>query len=57
MIINNKIIHLVASVVCFAIPLLLQLHSGVENITLGMLLNAIYLFASQQLNPTQPVAK
>jgi len=53
----NKIMHLVASVVCFAIPIMLSMHSGVETITVGAILNAVYLYCSQLLNPTQPVSK
>jgi hypothetical protein len=52
--INNKIIHLIVSVICFAIPLVLTIHGTWQDITVGAVLNAIYLYVSQKVNPTQP---
>lgn len=52
---KNKIIHLLASVVLFGIPLILASHSPALDVTLGGVLNAIYLFISQKINPTTPV--
>ena len=48
----NKVYHLIASVVCFGIPLALSIHGTWQDLTLGGILNAIYLLASHYLNPT-----
>lgn len=53
---QNKIIHGIAAFVIFAIPVLLSTHAGWTQLTLGGLGNLVYLWASQLLNPTQPVA-
>ena len=55
MVLNNKIIHWVAFIVCMAIPVVLQVHGSWQDITIGAVLNAIYLWASQKLNPTAPI--
>lgn len=51
---NNKIFHLAASLVVFAIPLVVGIHAGWLDLTIGGVLNAIYLAASQYLKPTAP---
>jgi hypothetical protein len=49
---QNKFIHSVVAVLLFAIPVILQSHSGVLDLTVGGLLNAIYLYISQLYKPT-----
>lgn len=53
---NNKVIHLIASVVLFGIPMILASHSTFLDLTVGGLLNAIYLAVSQIVKPTVPVS-
>lgn len=46
---NNKVIHWCASIVAFAIPMVLASHSAFLDLTIGGLLNAIYLAVAHQL--------
>lgn len=52
---NNKIVHAVMAFVLFAIPVVQATHAGFLQITIGGLLNAAYLWASQIVNPTAPI--
>jgi hypothetical protein len=51
----NKIVHAVMAVILFAIPVVLSSHSGVLDLTVGGILNAMYLYVSQIAYPTAPV--
>lgn len=51
----NKVIHWIAGLVFFGIPLLTMTHSPILDLTIGALLNGIYLWASHILKPTVPV--
>lgn len=53
---NNKIIHWLAAVAFFGIPVLLSSHAGFLQLTIGGVLNAAYLWVSQVVKPTQPIA-
>lgn len=48
----RKIIHAVVALVLFAIPVVLQIKGGWQDITIGGLLNLIYLALSQIYSPT-----
>lgn len=52
---QNKFVHAVVAVIIFSIPVLLQVHSGVWDMTIGGVLNAIYLYLSQLIKPTAPI--
>lgn len=49
---TNKIVHWVFAILAFGIPVLISTHSPVLDITVSGILNAIYLYVSQKLNPT-----
>lgn len=51
----NKIIHWVAAVVLFGIPLIISSHSPILDLTIGGVLNAVYLAVSHHINPTASV--
>jgi len=51
----NKIIHWVVSLVLFGVPLIVATHSPLLDITIGAILNGIYLWASHKANPTAPI--
>ncbi len=51
----NKIIHCVASILLFGIPVIVSSHSPTLDLTLGGVLNALYLALSQYIRPTTPV--
>lgn len=53
---TNKIIHWLASIVLFGIPMILASHSTILDLTVGGLLNAIYLAVSQLVKPTAPTS-
>lgn len=53
---TNKIFHAIAAVILFAIPVIFASHNGILDLTIGGLLNAIYLAVSQYVNPTVPTA-
>jgi hypothetical protein len=53
----NKFIHFIAAIVLFAIPVILGSHAGFLDITIGSILNGIYLYFSQITNPTASVKK
>ena len=48
---NNNILHWVAVVACFSIPVILQIHGQWQDITLGGALSAVYLYLSRFLPP------
>lgn len=50
----NKIIHAVAAIVLFGIPIVLSSHNGYLDLTVGGILNAVYLAVSQWIKPTAP---
>ena len=52
---KNKIYHAVLAVVLFAIPMILVGNFSWLNLTVGGVLNAIYLYVSQLANPTAPI--
>lgn len=52
----NKIIHAIAAVVLFGIPIILSTHNGVLDLTIGGILNAVYLALSQYIKPTASVS-
>lgn len=52
---SNKFVHAVVSVILFSIPVALASHSGLLDVTIGGILNAIYLYLSQKVNPTAPI--
>lgn len=54
---TNKIIHWIAAFVLFGIPLILATHAPVLDLTVGGVLNAVYLWVSQKVNPTVSAAK
>lgn len=49
---KNKIIHWIAAVVLFGIPVILSTHSPILDLTVGGLLNGLYLWLSHLVNPT-----
>lgn len=51
----NKIIHWVVAFIVFAVPLILMSHSPYLDISIGAILNGLYLWASHYINPTAPV--
>lgn len=51
---TNKVFHAVAAIILFAIPVILSSHNGALDLTIGGVLNALYLAASQYVNPTAP---
>lgn len=53
---SNKILHATAAVILFAIPVIFASHNGILDLTIGGVLNAIYLAISQYVNPTEPTA-
>lgn len=53
----NKVIHFVASILAFGIPFISMTHSPILDITIGAIINGVYLWASSQVNPTVPVSK
>lgn len=50
----NKIIHFIASLLFFGIPFMTMTQSPSLDLTIGAILNAIYLWASHLVNPTVP---
>jgi len=50
----NKIIHALAAVILFTIPVIISSHSASLDLTVGGILNLIYLSVSQFLYPTTP---
>ena len=48
----RKIIHAVVALILFAIPVVLQVKGGWQDISIGALLNLIYLTLSQIYSPT-----
>lgn len=54
---KNKIIHVVAAFVLFAVPAIVNSHAAFQDITIGSILNAVYLYCSQIVNPTAPTYK
>jgi hypothetical protein len=46
---TNNLVHWIASAVCFIIPVVLSFHGAYLDITIGAILNAIYLFAESKL--------
>lgn len=53
----NKAIHWLASIILFGIPILLATHSPFLDVSVGAILNAIYLYVSQKVNPTVSAPK
>lgn len=51
----NKIIHFVASLLFFGVPIVTMTHSPILDLTIGAVLNAVYLWASHVVKPTKPV--
>jgi hypothetical protein len=51
---KNKIIHAIAAFILFVAPFALSIHGTWQDLTLGGILNLLYLTASQYLNPTSP---
>lgn len=52
---TNKIVHWVASIILFGVPVLIASHSPFLDISIGAILNALYLWVSHTVNPTVPV--
>jgi hypothetical protein len=47
--IKSNWVKWIASAICFAIPLVLSLHGAYLDLTVGAILNAIYLYAETKL--------
>lgn len=55
---NNKVVHLIASVFAFGIPFVVASHASfLEVAGVGAILNGLYLWGSSIVNPTIPVSK
>lgn len=48
----NKIIHWTAAILFFGVPIVTMTHSPLLDLTVGAILNAVYLWASHVINPT-----
>lgn len=53
---SNKIIHWIASIILFGVPIILSSHTAYLDVTVGGILNAVYLAISQWAKPTVPLA-
>lgn len=51
---NNKAVHWIAAIVFYGVPLIVGAHIGTD-ITVGTILNALYLWASHIVIPTERI--